>query len=55
MIADLLGHKTVAMAQNVYNQAMASQLAPVAERKLSEAAPMNWDVSSLQSSNSSEH
>ena len=44
-IAGLLGHTTVAMAQQVYNQAKAEALAPVVQAQVDKAAPI--DLSGL--------
>ncbi|HEY5957407.1 MAG TPA: tyrosine-type recombinase/integrase, partial [Polyangiaceae bacterium] len=40
VIAKLLGHQTVSMSRRVYNRAKAIQLAPVAERFLANADPI---------------
>jgi hypothetical protein len=41
-IAGLLGHSSTAMAERVYNQAKADELAPVVEELLSRAAPIEF-------------
>jgi integrase len=41
-IAGLLGHSSTAMAERVYNQAKADELAPVVEELLSRAAPLEF-------------